>query len=80
MARLGIKGVTFHDLRGTAITFAYANLDKAHDEKIKLISEISGHSQDDAESTAGLAMVSLSICFRRSAAERSLKPVPTPPT
>jgi len=50
MARLGIKGVTFHDLRGTAITFAYANLDKAHDEKIKLISEISGHSQDDAES------------------------------
>lgn len=50
MARLGIKGVTFHDLRGTAITFAYANLDKSHDEKIKLISEISGHSADDAES------------------------------
>lgn len=50
MARLQIKGVTFHDLRGTAITFAYANLDRSHDEKIKLISEISGHSADDAES------------------------------
>lgn len=50
MARLNIKGVTFHDLRGTAITFAYANLDKSHAEKIKLISEISGHSADDAES------------------------------
>ncbi|MDR6818442.1 integrase [Neorhizobium sp. 2083] len=50
MARLGVKGVTFHDLRGTAITFAYANLDRSHDEKIKLISEISGHTQDDAES------------------------------
>jgi len=50
MARLNIKGVTFHDLRGTAITFAYASLDKSHDEKIKLISEISGHSPDDAES------------------------------
>lgn len=49
MARLKIKGVTFHDLRGTAITFAYANLDKSHDEKIKLIAEISGHSQADAE-------------------------------
>jgi integrase len=50
MARLEIKGVTFHDLRGTAITFAYANLDRSHDEKIKLISEISGHSSDEAES------------------------------
>lgn len=50
MARLKIKDVTFHDLRGTAITYAYANLDRSHDEKIKLISEISGHSQDDAES------------------------------
>lgn len=49
MARLGIKGVTFHDLRGTAITFAYAHLDKSHDEKIKLIAEISGHSKEDAE-------------------------------
>lgn len=50
MARLEIKGVTFHDLRGTAITFAYANLDRSHDEKIKLISEISGHSSEEAES------------------------------
>lgn len=50
MKRIGIKGVTFHDLRGTAITFAYSQLDKSHDEKIKLISEISGHSQEDAES------------------------------
>lgn len=50
MKRLNIKGVTFHDLRGTAITYAYANLDRSHDEKIKLISEISGHSQEDAES------------------------------
>jgi len=49
MKRLGIKGVTFHDLRGTAITYAYAKLDRSHDEKIKLISEISGHSQEDAE-------------------------------
>ncbi|MBD9372813.1 integrase [Rhizobium sp. ARZ01] len=50
MARLDIKGVTFHDLRGTAITYAYAHLDRSHDEKIKLISEISGHSAEDAES------------------------------
>ena len=50
MARLHVKGVTFHDLRGTAITFAFANLDRSHPEKIRLISEISGHSQDDAES------------------------------
>lgn len=49
MARLDISGVTFHDLRGTAITFAYGNLDKSHDEKIKLIAEISGHSAADAE-------------------------------
>lgn len=49
MKRLGISGVTFHDLRGTAITYAYAHLDRSHDEKIKLISEISGHSQADAE-------------------------------
>lgn len=49
MKRLGINGVTFHDLRGTAITYAYAHLDRSHDEKIKLISEISGHSQEDAE-------------------------------
>ncbi|RVL48441.1 integrase [Sinorhizobium meliloti] len=50
MTRIGVKGVTFHDLRGTAITYAYANLDRSHDEKIKLISEISGHSSADAES------------------------------
>lgn len=49
MKRLNIKDVTFHDLRGTAITFAYAHLDRSHEEKIKLISEISGHSADDAE-------------------------------
>jgi integrase len=49
MARLGIKGVTFHDLRGTAITYAYAMLDRPHGEKIQLIAEISGHSREDAE-------------------------------
>jgi len=50
MKRLGIKGVTFHDLRGSAITYAYSQLDRSHDEKIKLIAEISGHSKEDAES------------------------------
>ncbi|WP_346657234.1 tyrosine-type recombinase/integrase [Rhizobium herbae] len=50
MARLKITGVTFHDLRGTAITYAYANLNRSHDEKIKLIAEISGHSAEEAES------------------------------
>lgn len=50
LKRLGIEGVTFHDLRGTAISFAYANLDCSHDEKVKLTAEISGHSKDDAES------------------------------
>jgi len=49
MARLKITGVTFHDLRGTAITYAYANLDRSHEEKIRLIAEISGHSKEDAE-------------------------------
>lgn len=49
MIRLGISGVTFHDLRGTAITFAYAMLECAHEEKIRLIAEISGHSREDAE-------------------------------
>jgi integrase len=49
MARLGIEGVTFHDLRGTAITYAYAHLDRSHEEKIQLIAEISGHSREDAE-------------------------------
>lgn len=50
MIRLGINGVTFHDLRGTAITFAYAMLERSHEEKIQLIAEISGHSREDAES------------------------------
>lgn len=50
MQRLKISGVTFHDLRGTAITYAYANLDRSHEEKIQLIAEISGHSREDAES------------------------------
>lgn len=50
MIRLGITGVTFHDLRGTAITFAYAMLERSHEEKIQLIAEISGHSREDAES------------------------------
>lgn len=49
MARLGIEGVTFHDLRGTAITYAYAMLERSHEEKIQLIAEISGHSRDEAE-------------------------------
>ncbi|OWV62528.1 integrase [Rhizobium sp. N122] len=49
MARLKITGVTFHDLRGTAITYAYAHLDRSHDEKIKLIAEISGHSAEEAD-------------------------------
>ena len=49
MAKLHIKGVTFHDLRGTAITYAYAHLDRSHEEKIQLIAEISGHSREDAE-------------------------------
>lgn len=49
MARLGISGVTFHDLRGTAITYAYAMMDRPHGEKIQLIAEISGHSREDAE-------------------------------
>lgn len=50
MARLGIKSIKFHDLRGTAIIYACANLDRSNHEKIKLISEISGLSQGDAES------------------------------
>ncbi|PWW03580.1 phage integrase family protein [Hoeflea marina] len=44
LARLGISGVTFHDLRGTAITYAYAN-----GATIEQIAEISGHSAADAE-------------------------------
>lgn len=49
MARLSIKGVTFHDLRGTAITYAYAHLDRSHEDKVQLIAEISGHSREEAE-------------------------------
>lgn len=44
MKRLGIAGVTFHDLHGTAITFAYAN-----GATIQQIAEISGHSPQEAE-------------------------------
>src|SRR5690606_17577213 len=44
MARLGISGVRFHDLRGTAITYAYA---KGVD--IERIAEISGHSKKECE-------------------------------
>lgn len=44
MARLGIKGVTFHDLRGTGITYAYA-----HGADIAQIAEISGHSKAECE-------------------------------
>ncbi|MCZ7851187.1 integrase [Agrobacterium salinitolerans] len=49
MARLKIKGVTFHDLRGTAITYAYAHLNRSHEDKVQLIAEISGHSREEAE-------------------------------
>lgn len=49
MQRLGITGVTFHDLRGTAISHAYYTMIGSHDEKIKRISEISGHSRDGAD-------------------------------
>jgi len=45
LKRLGIAGVTFHDLRGTAITFAHAN-----GATIQQIAEISGHSPQEAES------------------------------
>ncbi|MGN6768875.1 MAG: tyrosine-type recombinase/integrase [Rhizobiaceae bacterium] len=44
MARLKIKGVTFHDLRGTGITYAYAN-----GADIERIAEISGHSKSECE-------------------------------
>lgn len=44
MAKLGITGVTFHDLRGTAITYAYA-----HGMDIERIAEISGHSRSECE-------------------------------
>lgn len=44
MARLEISGVRFHDLRGTAITYAYA---KGVD--IERIAEVSGHSLKECE-------------------------------
>lgn len=44
MARLKISGVRFHDLRGTAITYAYAN-----GVEIERIAEISGHSKNECE-------------------------------
>lgn len=45
MAKLGITGVRFHDLRGTAITYAYAK-----GVEIERIAEISGHSKNECES------------------------------
>lgn len=44
MARLKISGVRFHDLRGTAITYAYAK-----GVEIERIAEISGHSKSECE-------------------------------
>ena len=44
VAAAGIQGKTFHDLRGTFITLAYRN-----GASIKEISEVSGHSEKDAE-------------------------------
>lgn len=44
-ARLKIHGVTFHDLRGTGISYAYAN-----GMDIERIAEISGHSKTECES------------------------------
>lgn len=44
LKRLGIHGVTFHDLRGTGITYAYAN-----GMDIERIAEISGHSKAECE-------------------------------
>lgn len=44
MARLKIKGVTFNDLRGTGISYAYAN-----GMDIERIAEISGHSKAECE-------------------------------
>lgn len=44
LARLGLVGVRFHDLRGTGITYAYARgID------IERIAEISGHSKAECE-------------------------------
>jgi len=44
MKRLKIKGVTFHDLRGTGISYAYAN-----GADLERIAEISGHSKAECE-------------------------------
>lgn len=44
MAELKISGVTFHDLRGTGITYAYAN-----GADIEQIANISGHSKAECE-------------------------------
>lgn len=44
LADLDIKGVTFHDLRGTAISYAYAM-----GADIERIAEISGHSREECE-------------------------------
>lgn len=44
MARLKISGVRFNDLRGTAITYAYAK-----GVEIERIAEISGHSKSECE-------------------------------
>ena len=40
----GVKGVTFHDLRGTFITLAHRN-----GASIREIAEVSGHTEKDAE-------------------------------
>ncbi|MEO3387371.1 tyrosine-type recombinase/integrase [Mesorhizobium sp. CAU 1741] len=45
MQRLKITGIRFHDLRGTGITYAYAN-----GVEIERIAEISGHSKSECES------------------------------
>jgi len=52
MKRLGITGLTFHDFRGSAITYAYASLiqTQSQDDTIQRIAEISGHSYAEAES------------------------------
>lgn len=44
LIRLGISGVTFHDLRGTGISYAYAM-----GADIEQIAEISGHSKSECE-------------------------------
>lgn len=44
LRRLGITGVTFHDLRGTGISYAYAM-----GADIEKIADISGHSKVECE-------------------------------